>query len=50
MDAHAFQAGLLPLHHRDPFDRMLVAQAQVESLGLISNDQQLLFYDVEVHW
>jgi PIN domain nuclease of toxin-antitoxin system len=50
MDAHAFQAGLLPLHHRDPFDRMLVAQAQVESLGLISNDQQLLFYDVEVYW
>ena len=50
MDAHAFQADLLPLHHRDPFDRMLVAQAQVKSLGLISNDQQLLFYDVAVYW
>jgi len=50
IDAHAFQAGLLPRHHSDPFDRMLVAQAQVESLELISNDEQLGLYDVEVHW
>lgn len=50
VDAHAFQAGLLPRHHRDPFDRMLVAQAQVESLGLISNDKQLSLYNVDVHW
>lgn len=50
VDAHAFQAGLLPRHHRDPFDRMLVAQAQVESLGLISNDKRLSLYNVDVHW
>jgi PIN domain nuclease of toxin-antitoxin system len=31
IDAHSFQAGRLPRHHADPFDRILVAQAQVES-------------------
>ena len=50
IDAHAFQAGQLPHHHRDPFDRMLVAQAQVESLALLSNDQQLNYYNVEIRW
>lgn len=50
IDAHAFQAGRLPHHHGDPFDRMLVAQALVESLGLISNNKQLSFYNVDVHW
>ena len=50
IDAHAFQAGQLPRHHRDPFDRMLVAQAQVESLVLLSNDPQLSLYDVKVEW
>jgi PIN domain nuclease of toxin-antitoxin system len=50
IDVHAFLAGQLPHHHRDPFDRMLVAQAQVESLALISNDQQLNHYDVEIRW
>jgi len=49
-DEHAFRAGQLPLHHRDPFDRMLVAQAQIESLILLSNDQQLTLYDVHVNW
>ena len=50
IDTHAFQAGQLPPHHRDPFDRMLVAQAQVESLTLLSNDRQFNHYDVEVRW
>jgi PIN domain nuclease of toxin-antitoxin system len=50
IDAHAFQTGQLPPHHRDPFDRMLVAQAQVESISLLSNDRQLNHYDVEIHW
>jgi PIN domain nuclease of toxin-antitoxin system len=50
IDAHAFQAGRLPHHHGDPFDRMLVAQALVESLGLLSNDKQLSFYNVDVYW
>ena len=49
-DVHAFRAGKLPLHHRDPFDRMLVAQAQVESLVLLTNDPQMSLYDVNVQW
>ena len=36
---HASRAGLLPIKHRDPFDRMLIAQAQVEQLTLISNEK-----------
>lgn len=35
---HALRAGLLPGEHRDPFDRMLAAQAQLENLVLVSND------------
>jgi len=50
IDLHSFRAGQLPRHHRDPFDRMLVAQAQVESLVLLTNDQKLSLYDVEVQW
>jgi len=50
IDAHAFQAGLLPPHHRDPFDRILVAQAQVESLVLLSDDRHLSLYDVDLQW
>ena len=40
-------AGTLPPHHRDPFDRMLVAQAQLEGLVLVSADPKLAAYDVE---
>ena len=50
IDAHAFQAGRLPHHHGDPFDRMLVAQAQLESLAILSNDRILTHYDVDIHW
>jgi PIN domain nuclease of toxin-antitoxin system len=50
VDTHAYQAGLLPRHHRDPFDRMLVAQAQVETLGLISSDPKIHLYNVSVYW
>jgi len=46
--AHAGRAPGLPLHHRDPFDRMLVAQAQLESLVLVTADQSLNPYDVEI--
>jgi len=49
-NAHAFAAGQLPLHHKDPFDRMLVAQARTESLGIVSNDSALGLYDVDVFW
>jgi PIN domain nuclease of toxin-antitoxin system len=50
IDAHAFLAGQLPPHHRDPFDRMLIAQARYESMALISDDMQFGPYDVEVLW
>lgn len=43
--AHSERAGDLPLHHRDPFDRMLVAQAQAEGLTLVSRDPVLDLYD-----
>lgn len=46
--AHAEAAPGLPPHHRDPFDRMLVAQAQVESLVLVTGDDTLGPYDVEL--
>jgi PIN domain nuclease of toxin-antitoxin system len=50
LDRHAFRAGLLPAHHRDPFDRMLAAQAMEESLTLLSNDRMLSLYDVPLRW
>jgi PIN domain nuclease of toxin-antitoxin system len=43
---HATEAGGLPLLHRDPFDRMLVAQARCEGLTLLSRDPQVRRYDV----
>lgn len=45
---HALEAGRLPLHHRDPFDRMLVAQARYEGLTLATADAALAHYDVPV--
>jgi PIN domain nuclease of toxin-antitoxin system len=47
---HAEAIGELPWHHRDPFDRMLVAQAQVEGLSIVSADRALAQYGVEVIW
>jgi len=46
--AHAVAAGRLPRHHGDPFDRMLVAQASLESLTLLTNDSRLKAYDVRI--
>jgi PIN domain nuclease of toxin-antitoxin system len=43
---HAVEVESLPLHHRDPFDRLLVAQARCEDLTLLTGDQQLTSYDV----
>ena len=40
----------LPLHHRDPFDRMLAAQAQQERAPILTADPKLGAYDVEVLW
>ena len=43
---HAEQAGDLPMHHRDPFDRMLVAQAQAEGLIIVTSDRRIPLYGV----
>lgn len=45
---HALDAGRLPRHHDDPFDRMLVAQARAEDLVLVSADWALSEYDVPI--
>lgn len=45
--AHALRMATLPLLHRDPFDRLLVAQAQVEGLTLVTADANILAYDVK---
>lgn len=45
---HAMAAGRLPLHHSDPFDRMLIAQARKEGLTLVSVDERLGQYDVDL--
>lgn len=47
---HAVRAGLLPMHHRDPFDRLLVAQAQALNLPILSGDRGLDEYDVRRVW
>jgi hypothetical protein len=44
---HAAEAGSLPRHHADPFDRMLVAQARVERLTLVTHDDVFEAYDIE---
>lgn len=43
---HGLAAGRLPLHHRDPFDRLLIAQAQSEGLTLLTADHRIQAYDV----
>jgi PIN domain nuclease of toxin-antitoxin system len=45
--AHAAEVARLPPHHADPFDRMLVAQARVERLVLVTHDRTLLPYEVQ---
>jgi PIN domain nuclease of toxin-antitoxin system len=47
---HAIRAGLLPGPHKDPFDRMLAAQAQTENLPLVSNDVVFDTYNVRRLW
>jgi PIN domain nuclease of toxin-antitoxin system len=48
--AHATIAGALPPHHGDPFDRMLVAQAQSEGLTIVTRNERIAAYDVPVLW
>ena len=47
---HAIETVLLPMLHRDPFDRVLVAQAKIERLALLTADRQLTQYEAPVHF
>jgi len=47
---HAAAVERLPLHHRDPFDRLIVAQAQADRLPVVTKDQVFRKYGVEVIW
>lgn len=47
---HVSQIGMLPLHHRDPFDRMLIAQAMADGMTLVTADRMATLYDVPVLW
>lgn len=48
--AHAWATRELPPHHEDPFDRLLVAQSHLEALPIVSADQRLAAYGVELVW
>ena len=48
--AHVLRVGHLPPHHRDPFDRLLVAQAHVEKLHIVTADTLLTNYDAPIVW
>ncbi len=48
--AHVFAVASLPLHHKDPFDRLLIAQASVEGIALLSRDTQFSNYKIQVEW
>jgi PIN domain nuclease of toxin-antitoxin system len=48
--SHALRVGRLPPHHSDPFDRLLIAQAQLERCALLTADAQLLDYELDVVW
>jgi PIN domain nuclease of toxin-antitoxin system len=48
--AHILRLQGLPLHHKDPFDRILIAQGISENMTLISADSNFGFYDVNVLW
>lgn len=47
---HAVAVRTLPQHHRDPFDRLLVAQSQIEEAMLVTDDRHLREYDVRILW
>ncbi len=48
--SHALHVATLPPHHRDPFDRLIIAQAQIEGLPILTSDRQLEAYDVAIRW
>ena len=48
--AHALALQSLPLRHRDPFDRMLIVQSQIEKLAILTNDPAIRGYSVDAIW
>lgn len=48
--SHVVELGTLPDYHKDPFDRMLIAQARIESTILVSDDTQIAKYPISVIW
>ncbi len=47
---HLFALTMLPFHHRDPFDRLIVCQAMEESMPICTGDDCFTLYDVQVIW
>ena len=47
---HVYELRLLPHHHGDPFDRLLIAQARVEGCTLVTSDPKMRLYDVPILW
>lgn len=47
---HALAVESLPLYHKDPFERLLIAQANVENMIILSRDTQFTSYEVQVEW
>ena len=48
--SHALAVANLPMHHHDPFDRLLIAQAQVEEVAILTADRRFADYDVRLLW
>jgi len=48
--SHALHVHTLPLHHRDPFDRLLIAQAQLDNLPILTADPQIALYAIRTVW
>ena len=46
--SHALRIAQLPNHHTDPFDRLLIAQAQIEGIPIVTHDEQFKRYDVTI--
>jgi PIN domain nuclease of toxin-antitoxin system len=50
LHSHARHVASLPAHHGDPFDRLLIAQAQLENFPIMTGDDQFFRYEIEVIW
>lgn len=50
LHSHAREVAGLPPHHRDPFDRLLIAQAKIENLPIMTGDDQFVPYEIDIIW